>query len=87
MYAHALDTAPADAAFVDYDALLADPAGALERLARDARLDADAAARLVGQASRLRAPTSAPVGLDALDPGLVDEARALHARLVGRARG
>ena len=87
VYAHALDTAPADAAFVDYDALLADPVGGLERLARDARLDADTAARLVGQAPRLRAPTSAPVRLDALAPGLVDEARALHARLAERARG
>ena len=87
VYAHALDAAPADVAFVDYDALLADPDGGLERLARDARLDAGAATRLAGQASRLRAPTSAPAGLDALSPDLVDEARALHARLVERARG
>ena len=85
VYAHALETAPARVAFVDYDALLAGGAEGLRRLAADARLEPGAARRLVDQAPRLRAPTSAPVELDSLPDTLAREAREVHARLVERA--
>lgn len=84
VYARALQTAPAHVAFVDYDALLAGGSNGLERLAEDARLDPGAARRLVDQAPRLRAPTSAPAELDAFAPEIADEARAVHARLIER---
>ncbi len=85
VYRHALETAPPQVRFIDYDALLATGANGLESLADAARLGPAARARLIAQADSLRAPGSRPVAADAVSAALADEAADVHAALVRRA--
>jgi hypothetical protein len=77
-YESILENAGRNATFIDFDALLADPHPALERLAAAAALPP---ASLQAAAGRLHAATDYGVLPEAIVPGLRDRIEAIHRRL------
>jgi hypothetical protein len=66
--------------FVNYDTLCADPQTGLERIAQFIQVENKHA--FLAQAARLHAPSSHDIDGTLLDNTMVEEAKALHARLV-----
>lgn len=65
--------------FLDYDVLCANPRSGLERFAKCIEVENESA--LLAQADRIRAPPAHAIDGASVDETLVEEARALHARL------
>lgn len=81
-YRHALDHAPAQVRFVDFDSLLAEPHAVLDTLAESIGLAHTD--RLLAAASTLRAPTTTTRSLEGIPANRMAVAEALHRELSAR---
>ena len=82
-YGRLLDDPPEQAAFVGYDALIAAPGPALERVGRAIGLGRPE--RLAALADRLRAPSGGGAAEPEAEPTLAARARAVHEQLLAAA--